>query len=210
MLTLNALARLFAGLALALSLLVAFRPQLTRARGGKIFAIIALFVLPLLASWTGGNEKMESSKGTKFCLSCHVMEGFGRSLHVDNRSYVPAAHYQNNRIPRDQVCYSCHTDYTFYGGLESKWRGVQHVYVQYFGALPRPERIRLYSPFRNAACLRCHEGSRSFEESAAHPQDADLLSQFKSDAISCTSGGCHDIIHDISSLQDVKFWKEAQ
>ena len=210
MLTLSAVATLFAGLALVLALLVAFRPQLTRARGGKIFAFISLFVLPLLASWTGGNEKMESSKETKFCLSCHVMEDFGRSLHVDDPSYVPAAHYQNNRIPRDQVCYSCHGDYTFFGGLNSKLRGVRHVYVQYFGTVPKPELIRLYTPFSNRACLRCHEGARSFDESAVHGQDADLLRQFKSDAVSCISGGCHDIIHDIHGLQDVKFWKEAQ
>ncbi len=209
MLSLATIGALFTGMALALVLLVAFRPELTRARGGKVFAFVALFVFPLLATWTGGSAQMESSKQTQFCLSCHVMADHGRSLHIDDPGYLPAAHFQNRRIPREQACFTCHSDYTYFGGVSSKWRGLRHVYVQYFGAIPKPAEIRLYSPFPNSTCLHCHEGSRSFEEESAHLRDADLVKRLKSSEQSCMSSGCHDFIHDVGNINDATFWKET-
>ncbi len=85
---------------------------------------------------------MEHATSTKFCLSCHVMEDFGRSLYVDDPSYIPAMHFQNNRVPRDHACYTCHTDYTMFGGtLHSKAsRRCAIVCVRYiWGRFRRPE-----------------------------------------------------------------------
>jgi hypothetical protein len=70
---------------------------------------LAFFIFPILAGSLGYNHHMERSKQTTFCLSCHVMEPYGRSLHVDDPTWLPAAHYQNNRVPRDEACYTCHT-----------------------------------------------------------------------------------------------------
>src|ERR1700722_6117981 len=90
-----------------IALLVGFRIHLTRSREGKMLAFVALFALPVMAAWAGFSEQMDRAESTKFCLSCHVMEGFGQSLHIDDPSYIPAAHFQNKRVPRGRVCYMC-------------------------------------------------------------------------------------------------------
>src|SRR5580704_19690320 len=158
----------FVGIVVALAILVATRPELTRVRGGKILAFLTLFILPVVAVALGYSEHMERATSTKFCLSCHVMDDFGRSLYVDDPSYIPAAHFQNNRVPGDHACYTCHTDYTMFGTLHSKIRGVRHLYVQYLGTIPAPDRIRLYTPYNNRECLHCHGGARQFEQASEH------------------------------------------
>ena len=63
-------------------------------------------------------------------------------------------------------CYTCHTDYAMFGGLKAKLRGLNHVYVQYFGKIP--DKVELYNPYNNRECLHCHGGARNFEEGATH------------------------------------------
>src|SRR5579872_5976853 len=150
-----------------LSVLI-FRTDLAKTRGGRVLIFLALLVFPLIASWGGASEHLERSKRTSFCLSCHVMSDFGKSLHVDDPSYVPAAHFQNHRIPTYEACYTCHTDYAMYGTLRTKLRGMRHVYVQYLGTVPQPKEIKLYEPYNNRECLHCHLGARSFEEHEKH------------------------------------------
>jgi cytochrome c-type protein NapC len=193
-----------------LALLVAFRVDLTRVRDGRILAFLALFLLPTLALWAGVGEHMERAKSTEFCLSCHTMQDYGRTLLIDDRSYLPASHYQNNRIPRDAACYTCHTDYTMFGGVKDKWRGLSHVYVQYLGTIPRTGEIKLYVPFHNRQCLHCHAGARSYLETSAHQKTPDLLDKANRNELSCVSSRCHDINHDVEALADSKFWQEKK
>ena len=189
-------------LALVLVLLVVARPQMTAVRGGKILAFIGLCVLPAFASLLGFEDHVERSKQTQFCLSCHIMASYGRSLYVDDPSYIPAAHFQNNRVPRDQACYTCHTDYTLYtGGLKAKIRGLHHIYAQYIGQPHQP--VTLYHPFNNRECLHCHLGARSFEQGATHSA---IMDEIKSNQISCVSSGCHDMVHNVANLDHVKYW----
>ena len=149
---------------IGLILLLVLRPSLTRMRSGKILAFIALFIFPVIAGVAGTSAHIENSKTTAFCLSCHVMEQYGHSLHVDDRSFIPAVHYQNNFVPRENACFTCHTNYTMYGDYRAKLRGLHHVYVQYIGKIP--EKLSLYTPYDNRECLHCHAGARSFEEGA--------------------------------------------
>jgi len=197
----------FAGITALIAGLVAFRADLTRVRGGKILAFIALFLLPVLAVAAGFSQQMDNTKSTQFCLSCHVMEDYGKSLLVDDKSYIPAAHYQNNRIPRDQTCYTCHSDYTMYGGIKAKMRGLRHVYIQYLGVIPKPADIKLYSAFNNRECLHCHAGARSYLETSSHHKTPDMLKLAGENKLSCMSSRCHDTIHDVDTLADAKFWK---
>jgi len=199
----------FAALAALLALLVGARADLTRARGGRIVAFVALFILPAVSLWAGFSAQMESAQSTTFCLSCHVMEDYGKSLTVDDPSYIPAVHYQNNRVPTDRACYTCHTDYAMFGGVRAKLRGVRHLAVQYFGTVPAPKDIKLYEPYNNRECLHCHEGARKFEEASAHHKTPELLNEIKSNARSCTASRCHDTIHDVDTLADAKFWKRG-
>ncbi|MGH9513327.1 MAG: NapC/NirT family cytochrome c [Terriglobales bacterium] len=195
--------------AVVLAILVATRPGLTRARGGKVLAFLTLFLLPVLAADLGYSEHLERAESTQFCLSCHVMNDFGRSLYVDDPSYVPAVHSQNHLVPHDHACYTCHTDYTMFGGFHAKLRGLHHIYVQYFGRVPQPQQIRLYTPFNNRECLHCHAGMRVFEEEPKHNK-ADMMTRITSNRLSCISAGCHDTIHAVTTLKNATFWKGGQ
>jgi cytochrome c-type protein NapC len=172
----------------------------------KALLFLLLFVVPAAATFATGWFHVEHSKKTEFCLSCHTMSEHGRSLFADDPSFLPASHYQNNRVPRDTACYTCHTDYTMYGDMASKWRGLRHVYVQYVTGPPKPETIRLYREYNNRECLYCHDGSRSFEEKSAHSRDGGMLTSIRQNKISCLKSGCHDVIHEVELLSDVKFW----
>lgn len=181
------------------------RPAVTMSRGGKMLAFVALFVLPIFSGLLGFASEMERSKTTAFCLSCHTMEAYGKSLYVDDPTHIPAAHYQNHRVPKDQACYSCHTQYAMFGTLKVKLYGLKHVLIYYLGKPPAPEDIKLYEPYNNRECLHCHAGARSFEEGAMHNADPATLPAIKSNQLSCLS--CHDVAHDIAHLKDAKFWK---
>lgn len=201
---------LFIVIALVLAALVGMRVELTRARGGKILAFVALFIVPALAVTLGFNDHMERAESTQFCLSCHVMHDFGQSLLVDDPSYIPARHFQNNLVPRDRACYTCHTDYTMFGTAHSKLRGLRHLYVQYLGQVPAPQDIRLYTPFNNRECLHCHSGMRAFIEEPKHNKTPGMMAKITSNQISCMTSNCHDTVHDVGTLKDATFWKEPQ
>ena len=194
-----------------LAALVTLRTEMTRARGGKILAFVALFLLPALSVWAGLSTQMERATTTTFCLSCHVMTDYGRSLLIDDPSYIAAVHFQNNRVPRDRACYTCHTTYALFGGVRAKLHGARHVYVQYFGHIPAPDKIRLYDPYNNRECLHCHDGARKFEQMSAHVKTPQMLGDIKSGRLSCMSSRCHDTVHDVGTLSDpeVKFWKSS-
>jgi cytochrome c-type protein NapC len=183
------------------------RPAVTASRGGKILAFVALFILPIFSGLLGFASEMERSKTTAFCLSCHTMEAYGKSLYVDDPTHIPATHYQNHRVPKDEACYSCHTQYAMFGPLKVKLYGLKHVFIYYLGKPPAPEDIKLYEPYNNRECLHCHAGARSFEEGVVHNADPATLPAIKSNQLSCISSGCHDVAHDIAHLKDAKFWK---
>jgi len=197
----------FIVITVALAALVAFRAELTRARGGKILAFITLFILPVLAVSMGYSEHMARAESTRFCLSCHVMHDFGRSLDVDDPSYIPAKHFQNRLVPRDHACYTCHTDYTMFGTVHSKLRGLRHMYVEYLGKIPAPAAIKLYTPFNNRECLHCHAGARDFEEEPRHTKTPDMMSKIMSNQTSCMAAKCHDVVHDVDTLKGATFWE---
>ena len=175
------------------------RPELVATVGGKVLAFLALFALPGLLLLGGAHRHYEQAKRTKFCLSCHVIRPYGESLRIDDARFLPAAHYQNKRIPVDQACYTCHTNYTMFGDLDDKIRGVRHVWHNVWGSASDP--VELYEPYENRACLKCHQGARSYEEQAAHtPFRTDLLDGAKS----CLM--CHNLIHEVAKLDRFQRW----
>ena len=185
-----------------LVILVALRPQLTHRRGGKILAFLGLFIFPVLAAGLGAGHHFERAKTTEFCLSCHEMEPYGESLWVDDTDYLPASHFQNQLIPRELACYSCHTDYTMFGGVQAKLRGLRHVWVHYLGSAP--EKLELYEPYQNRECLHCHGSARAFEESELH---ADVRAELSSGETSCLE--CHEWIHGVEELAELERWEGA-
>lgn len=190
--------------AIALIGLLIVKPSITVTRGGKILAFVSLFVFPVLGGSMGVSEHVERSKTTEFCTSCHVMQDYGKSLLIDDPSYIPAGHFQNNRVPRDSACYTCHTDYAMYGGFRAKLRGLRHVYAQYLGKIP--DKVELYNQYNNRECLHCHSGARSFEEGATHNLEEGRLELMKSNKLSCLSTGCHSATHDVKNLPNLTLW----
>jgi len=183
------------------------RPAATATRTGKILAFGVLFFLPVFALAIGMENEMERSKSTAFCLSCHIMDSYGKSLHIDDPSYLAAAHFQNHRVPADEACYTCHTNYAMFGTFKAKMGGLRHLYVYYLKKMPLPENIKLHEPFNNRECLHCHLGARSFEQGATHNADPDTLPAVKANNLSCISSGCHDVVHNVGRWGDkVKFW----
>src|SRR6202158_1780432 len=123
----------------ALVAVFVFRPQITSTRGGKMTAFLALFALPLLCFGMGTSSKLEHAKDTEFCLSCPIMEPYGKSLRVDDPHHLAAAHFQNHRVPANEACYTCHTNYAMFGTFKAKLGGLRHLYVHYLRKEPAPE-----------------------------------------------------------------------
>jgi cytochrome c-type protein NapC len=192
------------GTTIALLVLILVQPSMTATRDGRILAFVAFFALPVMCGVWGLSEHFERSKQTNFCLSCHIMEPYGRSLYVDDRNHIPAAHFQNHRIPVDEACYTCHTDYAMYGTIGVKLHGLRHVYVQYLGTPMNP--IKLYEPFNNRECLHCHSGARSFENEVHMA----MIDQLKSNQLSCISSACHDTVHNTDTLDKFKTWSSKE
>lgn len=190
--------------AVLLNLYLVARPATTRGRGGKILAFVGIFALPLLALTFGADQHIEHSKSTEFCLSCHVMKDYGKSLMVDDGEFLPAAHFQNNRIPREKACFTCHTEYTMYGDMSAKLRGLRHVYVQYIGTIP--DTVHLYEKYKNRECLHCHQGARTFEEAEVHTGSKGFRDSLIADTKSCLTSGCHDVIHSVRELGETEAW----
>src|SRR5262245_33530970 len=103
------------------------RPGITSTRGGKMLAFFVLFLMPVLCLGVGTTYHIERSKQTQFCLSCHEMEPYGKSMLVDDPLHLPAQHFQNHRVPADEACYTCHTNYAMFGGFTAKLHGLNHV-----------------------------------------------------------------------------------
>lgn len=175
-------------------------PGIRAATGGKVVAFLGLFVLPMVTLAGGTAQHLERATSTGFCLSCHVMEPYGRSLAIDSPLYQPAAHAQNHRLPAGRECYACHTSYTMFGGVEAKLRGVQHVLVNYLGRTP--DELSLYEPYANRECLGCHSGARSFEEQAIHAAIRPALAQNETSCLQCHGG-----MHAVDQLDELPVWE---
>lgn len=191
----------------ALVLAFLIRPGLTRDRGGRILAFVSLFILPSLALAVGFGSHVERSKKTEFCLSCHVMGPYGKSLRIDDSEYIPASHVQNNRVSRDEACFTCHTTYALYGDGKAKLGGLRHIAINYLGSIP--DTIKLYEPYNNRECLHCHLGSRTFEENDAHAETDTMMAALKANRQSCLESGCHDLVHDVHHVDSLQLWKGA-
>ena len=188
--------------AIVAALLLAARPRFAEGRRGMFLSFAALVGLPLIVTIPVADQHLQQSKSTQFCLSCHEMGDYGRSLMIDDSEYLPAVHYQNRLIDRDHACYTCHTSYTMYGDIDSKVKGLKHVWVHYLGE--PPEEIELYEPYHNRECLYCHQGARPFEENEDHQDEAEAIA---SGETSCLD--CHDLVHAVDELDDQELWQEG-
>ncbi|MEO0592820.1 MAG: NapC/NirT family cytochrome c [Myxococcota bacterium] len=186
--------------AVLVAALGAASPTFVSYRLGRIGLLAGIAVFPLFVAFGGLVVGVEQSSKTEFCLSCHEMTDYGRTLFVDNEEALAAVHYQNRLIDRDTTCYRCHTNYALFGHVSAKFNGLKHVYVHYLGEIP--EEIELYEPYPNSICLECHEDGRSFLESEGHDGEIAALT---SGETSCLE--CHEVAHDTESVDARNFWQ---
>jgi len=184
---------------------VVLHPSLTLRRAGRVFAFLAIVVVPAAAGFAGLEEHVERTKTVAFCTSCHVMQRYGKSLHIDDVEHLAAQHWQYNRVPQETACFACHTNYTLYGDYKAKLRGLRHVWVQYAGTIP--SKIELYSPYNNRECLHCHAGARSFLESVTHKGE---MAAIQANTKSCLTKGCHGTVHDVAQVDALALWPKEE
>jgi hypothetical protein len=72
-----------------------------------------------------------------------------------------------------------------------------------------PEGVRARGPCDIRDCRHCQLGARSFEQGAVHNADPDTLAAVKANKLSCISSGCHETVHNVAHLKDVKMWNGA-
>jgi len=190
---------LLVGVVLVVLLTMGARPLAAHAVG-RIVLLVGLVALPLLLSVGNLSYGVSQSSSTRFCLSCHEMERFGRSLFVDNRQALAAVHYQNRLVPRENTCYTCHKDYALFGDVKAKLNGLRHVWAHYVSGVPA--QIKLYEAYPNSNCLHCHDDSRRFVEKDVHRS---ISSQLYAGSVSCLS--CHRIAHDMTKVDAHQFWQ---
>ncbi len=74
----------------------------------------------------------------------HIMEPYRKSLLVDGPAHLAETHSQYHRVPPDEACYTCHTNYAMFGGVKAKLGRLKHIYMCYLKTPPAPEDIKLY------------------------------------------------------------------
>lgn len=173
---------------------------LTETRWGRTALMVGLLALPLLLSAGSISYGLHESSRTSFCLSCHEMQKYGKSLFADNRAALSAVHYQNRFVDRDRTCYTCHADYAMFGDVKAKLNGLRHVWVHYFGTIPRT--MALYEPYPSANCLHCHDDARRFLEAAPHQA---VLNALYAGKVSCLA--CHTVAHDLTMVKADTLWQ---
>ena len=91
------------GLSIVLASIFLLRPSVVTGAGWKIVAFMGLCALPVTSIVVGMNTHIQRSEQTSFCISCHAMAPFGRSLYIDDPEPIPAQHFQNHRVPANMA-----------------------------------------------------------------------------------------------------------
>lgn len=199
MLPIQLIVALLSGLAIV-ALLFWGAGSLTGQTMGRLVLLVGVVAIPLLLSVGNISYGVHQSSTTAFCLSCHEMRPYGKSLFVDNRQALAAVHYQNRFVDRETVCYSCHKDYAMFGDVTAKLNGLRHVWAHYIAGVPK--KIELYRPYPNSNCLHCHDDMRRFVEGQAHRP---ILSALYAGTMSCLA--CHKVAHDLAKVEAGEFWQ---
>lgn len=128
------------------------------------------------------------------------MQPYEKSLHVDHDDSLVSKHWQNNYVPKENACYSCHTEYSMFGGIDAKIGGIKHMFVHYTGTAP--EKLKLYKKYSEVNCRHCHSTSKKFLDKRAHNRKKHPLKTILSGKSSCLTTNCHDVVHAFKSDED--------
>lgn len=152
-------------------------------------------LLPVAAYAVASLYVLEGSRKPSFCGSCHVMTPLLASVRGDDGS-LASTHYARGLVPHDQACYTCHSGYGIWGGVDAKMAGVMHMIRTVTGRYELP--LKTHGPFDIDSCLGCHAHAPAFRAVADH-QNPDVQKQLLSHELTCT-GICHATAHPESAL----------
>ena len=167
-----------------------------RAHGaaGKALTLASALLLPSFTVSTGMVLVFARAERVEFCGSCHTaMDPFVADMVEPAGAGLAAIHYANRFIPSNQ-CFECHTSYGLFGSAQAKVHGASQVLRYYGGAFSPP--VRLWQPYPNADCLKCHAASRLWLAEPAHTANGMMDSLFE-DAVSCME--CHEPGHLVNA-----------
>jgi hypothetical protein len=167
---------------------------LVRGRLPTAFAAAGVF-LPVAAYAVASLYVLEGSRQTSFCGSCHVMTPLLASVRGNDGS-LAATHFARGLVPHEQACYTCHSGYGIWGGVDAKIAGVMHMVRTVTGRYRLP--LETHGPFDIDSCLACHAHVPAFRAVADH-QNPEVQKQLLSHEMSCT-GICHPEAHPASAL----------
>lgn len=159
----------------------------------KLGLFFAIGAMPASAALLGNVKNLETVKERRFCGSCHNMAPYTKDA-ADPLSTSTASFHSRNEHFGQESCYTCHRDYSMYGGVITKMDGLKHVWIYYFGEASDP--IKLYRPHQNASCIRCHSTTLPrFAKVSAHK--AATLEYIREGTMSCIRSGCHGPMHNV-------------
>jgi len=113
-----------------------------------------------------------------------------------NDGSLASTHYARGLVPHDEACFTCHSGYGIWGGVDAKMAGVRHMTHSVTGNYPIP--LAKNGPFDIDSCLGCHAFASNFRAVEAH-RDPDLQQQLVTRELSCT-GACHPAAHPPEAL----------
>lgn len=156
--------------------------------------LITLAILPLVLIPIGNYAVFETSTEVRFCGTCHlVMKPYVDDLHNAKSDSLAAAHFQQRSMPGTE-CYGCHSDYGLHGTFAAKSEGLRHVYKYWTSTYTFP--LKMYAPFSNELCLKCHNGAKAFMQQAIHLDDDNKVSSdLLTNDTNCTQ--CHGPAHEL-------------
>jgi cytochrome c nitrite reductase small subunit len=153
----------------------------------KLLLFVAVMVFPAVLSLVTMSVSFQRAKSVEFCASCHVMAPFVNDLADRDSENLASMHWNNRWINKDP-CYTCHTDYDFLGPVTAKMNGLRHITAYYL--MPAKAELRLYKPFKNQNCLKCHAEQPVYLDNIIHEMSAE---EILSGETSCLE--CHESIH---------------
>jgi nitrate/TMAO reductase-like tetraheme cytochrome c subunit len=156
-------------------------------RGVKYLLFVLIVALPAIVAAVTVPVTFERAKTVEFCSSCHVMRPYVDDMRDPESETLVSRHYDRRLIAHDQ-CYTCHTDYVWFGPLGAKMKGMRHVLAYYLA--PERREIELYRPFPSANCLGCHGQARGYRDNPVHEATAEEIA---SGETRCTE--CHESVH---------------
>lgn len=174
------------------------RPPLTTPV--KLTLLAGFGVLPIGAAATTNVASFEHTTERPFCGSCHVMTPYQEDSD-DPLSHSLASRHARNETFGPHNCYECHTTYGAFSTILTKWGGMMHVWAYYteyhrYTVDEAMQRMHLYKPYVNAACIRCHSTETPFFQ--AVPDHNAPIERLRDGSLSCVSNGCHGPAHPFS------------